>query len=277
MPEHTVWRFARADLQRTPSVESGWTVEQEELDRAKACGLIYSAGRRLQVPQNTAATACVFLQRFFMRHTLQEFHHYDVAATCLFVACKAEESVRRLEAFVPVIAHCASKGRRRAAVGSAEYTKWRAVILRTEVAVLQALCFDVVVDQPHARLAEVAAAEGLCRRAAQLAWGFVGDCLRLPLAVVFPARVVACAAIVVAARVAGGEPRDGWLERAGVARTDVAEAVQWLLEFYVREAHARMGGGASGSTGSEQGGAGSEQGGAPAEHGAAVGELPAAA
>ncbi|KAJ1941270.1 hypothetical protein FBU59_003549, partial [Linderina macrospora] len=124
--ETTDWQFTRSDLGRTPSVSSGWTVEREELDRAKACGLIHSASRKLKLPQITTASACVFLHRFFMRHSLKEYHHYNIAATCLFFACKSEETLRKLDDFIPIIVHYASKGMRTAPPGTLEFDKWRA-------------------------------------------------------------------------------------------------------------------------------------------------------
>ncbi|KAJ1731494.1 hypothetical protein LPJ61_002502 [Coemansia biformis] len=243
--EWTDWQFTREDLKRTPSVACGWTVEREELDRAKACALIYSASRKLQLPQITSASACVFLHRFFMRHSLKEYHHYNIAATCLFFACKAEESLRKLDTFIPVIVYYASKGNRRAPPGTSEYEKWRAVILRTEAVLLQALCFDVVIDHPHVKLLGLFEAVGATKQLSQMAWSFVADCMRLSLCVVFPPRSIACASLALATKVAPHDVRggldDAWLDRVAANRTEVAEIVQWLLEFYAREAQARLG------------------------------------
>ncbi|ORX68397.1 cyclin-like protein, partial [Linderina pennispora] len=207
----TDWQFTREDLGRTPSVGSGWTVEREELDRAKACTLIYSAARKLKLPQVTSATACVFLHRFFMRHSLRDYHHYNIAATCLFFACKSEETLRKLDDFIPIIVHYASKGLRTAAPGTAEFDKWRAVILRTEISLLQALCFDMVVGHPHVQLAALAEELRLGRRVSQMAWSFIGDCLRLPVCVVHAPRAIACAAVSLANRV-NAVADDAWLD-----------------------------------------------------------------
>ncbi|KAJ2906308.1 hypothetical protein GGI21_004059 [Coemansia aciculifera] len=251
--EWTDWKFTREDLKRTPSVVAcGWTVEREELDRAKACALIYSASKKLQLPQITSASACVYLHRFFMRHSLKEYHHYNIAATCLFVACKAEESLRKLEIFIPVIVYYASKGNRKAPPGTAEFEKWRAVILRTEVVILQALCFDMVVEHPHVALIDLCDRLGLTRHLSQMAWSFVADCMRLPLCLVHTAKSISCASISLATRVVSSSEAmaagsagsslvdDSWLDRIGADRVAVAEIAQWLLEFYAREAQSRM-------------------------------------
>ncbi|KAJ2375153.1 hypothetical protein IW150_002705 [Coemansia sp. RSA 2607] len=234
------WQFRRSDLQQTPSVQSGWTVEREELDRAKACSLIYSAARKLQLPQLTAASACVYLHRFFMRHSLKEYHHYNIAATCLFVACKAEETLRKLEAFIPAIVYYASKGKRRAVAGTSEFDKWRAVILHTEVVVLEALCFDMVVEHPYVALIGLLEQARAARGLSQMAWSFVADLLRLPVCLVWPGRTLALAAAVLAARV--GPQGASCVEALLDERVEgVDECVQWLLDFYAREAQARAG------------------------------------
>ncbi|KAJ1760141.1 hypothetical protein LPJ77_000134 [Coemansia sp. RSA 2523] len=235
----TDWQYTRDELKQTPSVASGWTVEREEMDRAKACTLVYAAARKLQLPQITSASACVYLHRFFMRHSLKEYHHYNVAATCLFLACKAEESLRKLDVFIPVIAYYASKGHRKAVVGTSEYDKWRSVIVTTEPIVLEALCFDMVVDHPHVSLVHMLERTPLDERRKQMAWSFVADCMRVPVCLVHEARTVAGAAVELAMRVAPEQGDNAVLDGAGVRRAEVESVVQWLLEFYAREAQAR--------------------------------------
>ncbi|KAJ2707422.1 hypothetical protein FB645_000775 [Coemansia sp. IMI 203386] len=242
--EWTDWQFTREDLRQTPSVHCGWTVEREELDRAKACSLIYSASRKLQLPQVTSASACVYLHRFFMRHSLKEYHHYNIAATCLFFACKAEETLRKLDLFIPVIVYYASKGNRKAPPGTGEFEKWRTVILRTEVVLLEALCFDMVVDHPYVFLIEALEKARPTQQLSQMAWNFIADFLRLPLCLVYSPRAIAVAAISLATKVASAEMRKGmedgsWMDRVGAGNESVAEVVQWLLDFYTREAQAR--------------------------------------
>ncbi|KAI7834740.1 cyclin-like protein, partial [Kickxella alabastrina] len=192
------WQFAREDLKQTPSVQAGWSVEREELDRAKACSLIYSASRKLQLPQITSASACVYLHRFYMRHSLKEFHHYNIAATCLFFACKSEETLRKLDSFIPVIVYYASKGNRRAPPGTTEFEKWRTVILHTEVVLLEALCFDMVVDHPHVPLIEIIDKLRPTQQLSQMAWNFIADFMRLPICLVYTPRLVAVAAVSLA-------------------------------------------------------------------------------
>ncbi|KAJ2454385.1 hypothetical protein GGF42_003615, partial [Coemansia sp. RSA 2424] len=157
----------------------------------------------------------------------------------------AEESLRKLESFIPVIVYYASKGNRKAPPGTAEFEKWRAVILRTEVIILQALCFDMVVEHPHVVLIDLCDRLGLTRHLSQMAWSFVVDCMRLPLCLVYSPKSISCAAISLATRVLPPESRgglldDSWLDRIGADRAAVAEVAQWLLEFYAREAQSRM-------------------------------------
>ncbi|KAJ2856537.1 hypothetical protein J3B02_001543 [Coemansia erecta] len=230
--EWTDWQFTREDLRQTPSVHCGWTVEREELDRAKACSLIYSASRKLQLPQITSASACVYLHRFFMRHSLKEYHHYS------------EETLRKLDSFIPVIVYYASKGNRKAPPGTSEFEKWRMVILHTEVILLEALCFDMIVDHPYVFLIEALEKIRPTQQLSQMSWNFIADFLRLPLCLVYPPRAIAMAAISLATKVASFDMRKGledglWMDRVGADNDSVSEIVQWLLDFYTREAQSR--------------------------------------
>ncbi|KAJ2548506.1 hypothetical protein EV175_004803, partial [Coemansia sp. RSA 1933] len=181
----------------------------------------------------------------------------NIAATCLFFACKAEESLRKLENFIPVIVHYASKGNRRAPPGTSEFEKWRAVILRTEVVLLQALCFDMVIDHPHVALIDLAATLSMPKRLTQMAWNFITDCMRLPLCLVYSPKAIACASVVLTIKVssladvsdlASNLLDSAWMEKTGVHKPTIDEIVQWLLAFFSREAQARKAAGHGGGS-----------------------------
>ncbi|KAJ1678146.1 hypothetical protein EV182_004679 [Spiromyces aspiralis] len=225
------------DLQRTPSVVSGWTVEREEMDRNKAVVLIQMAARKLKLPQVTVSTACVLLHRFYMRYSLREYHHYTIAATSLFLACKAEETLRKLEDFIPIVAYYTSKGTRRAPPGSSEYEKWRHVILYHEFLMLEACCFDLVINNPYQYIVAMSRTLRLDKRLTQMAWNFVADCLRVPMPVIFPPNVIAAISIALAYKVNDMDytfgQKDPWT-------TGFSIPLESIKGFYVREAHMRM-------------------------------------
>ncbi|KAJ1961535.1 hypothetical protein GGI12_003194 [Dipsacomyces acuminosporus] len=174
-----------------------------------------------------------------------EYHHYNIAATCLFFACKAEETLRKLDDFIPVIVYYASKGILKAPPGTSEFEKWRAVILHNEIVLLQALCFDMVIDHPHSALIELTQLLELKQPLSQMAWSFVADCMKLPVCLVYSPKAIAYASLSLATRVASSDVRgglldDSWLDRVSANRHEVAEIIQWVLEFYAREAQSRL-------------------------------------
>ncbi|KAJ2727141.1 hypothetical protein GGI07_000025 [Coemansia sp. Benny D115] len=169
-------------------------------------------------------------------------------------ALYAEETLRKLESFIPVIVYYASKGNRKAPPGTTEFEKWRAVILRTEIILLEALCFDMVIDHPHVALIDIIHRLRPTQQLSQMAWNFIADFMRLPICLVYRPRTVALAAVALAVKVASVEMckgllddsetsscgRTSWMDRVGADRDQVNEVVQWLLDFYTREAQSRV-------------------------------------
>ncbi|KAI9492809.1 cyclin-like protein, partial [Zychaea mexicana] len=103
------WYFSKDDLQYTPSVADGMTVQQEQLDRTKGCLYLLAIAAKLNLPQLVVSTACTFFHRFFMRQSMTRFHVYDIAATSLFVATKVEECTRRIKDIIFVCSQKAAK------------------------------------------------------------------------------------------------------------------------------------------------------------------------
>ena len=76
------WYFTLEELSRTPSALDGMPMEKERENRGKGVNFITQVGIMLRLPQLTLSIAGVYLQRFFMRHTMVDkegrkgFHHY---------------------------------------------------------------------------------------------------------------------------------------------------------------------------------------------------------
>ena len=77
----------------------------------------------------------------------------DMAATCLFLACKSEETLRRTQDMLKVVIRVAMKRPTMAIdLQGKEYQRWAELILRQEDTLMQTLCFDFVVPLPHSKL-----------------------------------------------------------------------------------------------------------------------------
>lgn len=107
--------FLLSDLTNTPSVRfAGYTPELERRERTTAVMLILKVCDYLRLPIHVASAAAIFLHRFYMRFSFpsrtgampvqaDRFPGPEVAATCVFLACKTEEVPRRLASVVEAI------------------------------------------------------------------------------------------------------------------------------------------------------------------------------
>lgn len=104
--------FLLTDLEDTPSVRySGHTVASERRERASAVTLMLKVCDYLRLPIHVASAAAIYLHRFYMRFSLpthaptqgERFPGPEVAATCVFLACKTEEVPRKLASIVEAI------------------------------------------------------------------------------------------------------------------------------------------------------------------------------
>ena len=271
----TQWLFTREDLQFTPSVTGVYdalldassspnkhsaqtmTSEQERVLRGKGVHLIYKMGEFLQVGQHVMVAAATYFHRFFMRRPLQVhragsgWSHYEIAAACVFLACKSEESLRKLPFIVDAVMASLDKSPEgqmrwadrsfRSHHGSHEFAKWRDCILLHEEALLTTLCFDLVVPQPHEALVRATRAMEVEPALARLAWTILNDCMRDPVCLFFDAPVLAAGAFLKACCERHVDPAMYYAARPRDApRIDAADAYfDWLDAFDVDEDEAR--------------------------------------
>ncbi|KAJ7940666.1 hypothetical protein B0H13DRAFT_1939256 [Mycena leptocephala] len=118
-----------------------------------------------------------------MRYSMEDHHRQDVAASCIFLATKTEE--------------CGRKLRRDVLPESKEVEQCQASILLTEEVLLDALCFDYVVESPHSKLVDLFDAHDgdTC---------FAHDSYRTILGLLYPPQIIAAACYVLAQRVVDG-------------------------------------------------------------------------
>ena len=141
-----------------------------------------------------------------MRYSMEDFHRQDVAATCIFLATKTEECGRKL---VDVAKVYQAKVQNISDINkipsdSPEVDDCLKTILYTEEVLLEALCFDFVVDSPHAELVALFDSCECDLLVQEYAWSFAHDSYRTPACILYPPRIVATACFVLAQRVFDG-------------------------------------------------------------------------
>ncbi|CCC10342.1 hypothetical protein SMACR_02916 [Sordaria macrospora] len=153
------WYFTPDEVASTPSIIDGLSVSEERLRRAKGVNFIFQAGIMLDLPQITLWVAGVFFHRFYMRRSMVEekggIHHYNIAATALFLANKTEENCRKTKDLIIAVAKVAQKNAKLIIdEQSKEYWRWRDSILNYEEVMLEQLTFDLMVGIPYHPLYE---------------------------------------------------------------------------------------------------------------------------
>ncbi|OJD27924.1 hypothetical protein ACJ73_00670 [Blastomyces percursus] len=240
------WLFTDAELYRTPSILDGMTIEAEHTSRSKGVNFITQVGILLKLPQLTLCTASVYLHRFFMRYSMKDLpqrpgmHPYSVAATALFLATKVEENCRKMKELI--VACCRIAQKKPSMVvdeQSKEFWRWRDTILHNEDALLEALCFDLQLEQPYRLLYDF-----LCyfkvqenKQLRNSAWAFLNDSTYTVLCVQFPARTIAAAALYAAARHCEVTFEDDslnrpWWEQLDVDLNEMRRACNRMADIY---------------------------------------------
>ncbi|KAK8844024.1 hypothetical protein IAR55_006817 [Kwoniella newhampshirensis] len=162
------WLFTPTALQNTPSLDDGITLH-DELQRRKTA-IEYM--RSLALRAHTIATGvqdaeaahlrgsmiigATLLHRFYMRRSFNDFNEKLIAPTLLFLATKIEEEPLKLRHIVNACLAKFEPSNTRGWYPSGdqheqpprEYRTWEKDILATEEVVLEALCFDMGVEQP---------------------------------------------------------------------------------------------------------------------------------
>ena len=240
MVAETQWLFTEAELLRAPSILDGLTPEKERENRSKGVNFILQVGIMLKLPQITLATASVFLHRFYMRHSMQTYHYYSMAATCLFLAYKVEECVRKMRELVVACVRVAQKDpHKNVDEQDKEYWRWRDNILQYEDLLLEAICFDLSLEPPYKTLFDLLMQfeQGDNKKLRNAAWAFVNDSCLTTLCLLFPSRTIAASALYAAAKfcdVAFPDDLRGrpWWEVIDVDVGSIRRACNYMASIY---------------------------------------------
>ncbi|KAI1339111.1 cyclin-like protein [Xylariaceae sp. FL0016] len=196
------WYFTPSEILSSPSILDGLPPAEERLRRAKGVNFIFQAGILLELPQITLHVASIFFHRFYMRQSMVEekhgVHHYNIAATALFLANKTEENCRKTKDIIIAVARIAQKNPKlQVDEQSKEYWRWRDSILMYEEIMLENLTFDLMVDNPHFKLYELLGQLNVIHNKTlrHAAWAFCNDSAISTLPLLMDSRNIAMAAI----------------------------------------------------------------------------------
>ena len=234
----------------SPSHKDGVDPDTEAVMRRNYCDLLQRSGYLLKIPQPTIATAVVFCHRYFAVKSMKRNDRFVVATACLFLACKVEECMRRVNKVLETcysIRYNMELPAVRDAFGNNQevFDALRENVLIAERALLYTLGFNFRIEKPYQHITQRALRfnsldpEGL-KFLTQIAWNFVNDSLQTTLLLQHAPKDIAYGAIFLAAKFLAIElpEEDGkkWYEQDGVQLSDISIISSKLMDTCERSA-----------------------------------------
>lgn len=238
------WLFKESDMELTPSRIEGMSAQEEVSNRRKGINFITQVGISLKLDQITLATASIYLQRFYMRHPLQiggkGAHHYQIAATAVYVAYKTKENPRKMHELIIAVSRVAQKDPNLMIdEQSKEFWKWRETIQHHENLMLEVLCFDLDIGLPYHPLYEFLKLYQIQenKRLRNIAWAVVNDSFTTILCLLVQPQSVAGGALYIGlnhAKIKLDDDEYGrsWWEQLGLDVEEMAVVIEMMLQTY---------------------------------------------
>ncbi|KAL3516183.1 hypothetical protein ACH5RR_023085 [Cinchona calisaya] len=191
-------------LENSPSRKDGIDQATETTLRIYGCDLIQESGILLRLPQAVMATGQVLFHRFYCKKSFARFNVKRVAASCVWLASKLEESPRKARQIL-IVFHRMECRRENLPIEHLDtslkkYVDLKADLVRTERHLLKEMGFICHVEHPHKFISNYLRVLETPPELIQEAWNLANDSLRTTLCVRFKSEVVACGVVYAAAR-----------------------------------------------------------------------------
>ncbi|XP_048499241.2 cyclin-L1-1 [Beta vulgaris subsp. vulgaris] len=227
-------------LTNSPSRKDAIDEETEITLRIYGCDLIQESGILLRLPQAVMATGQVLFHRFYCKKSFARFNVKRVAASCVWLASKLEESPRKARQ-VLIVFHRMECRRENLSIEhldlySKKYTELKMDLIRTERHLLKEMGFICHVEHPHKFISNYLATLGTPPELRQDAWNLANDSLRTTLCVRFKSEVVACGVVYAAARRFGVPLPENppWWKVFDADKSGIDEVCRVLAHLYSR-------------------------------------------
>ncbi|XP_066593168.1 cyclin-T-like isoform X5 [Prorops nasuta] len=195
------WYFTKEQLTNTPSRKCGIDADKELSYRQQAANFIQDMGQRLVVSQLCINTAIVYMHRFYVFHSLSQFHRNSIAAAALFLAAKVEEQPRKLEHVIKMAHMCLHRDQSPPDIRSEQYLEQAQDLVFNENVLLQTLGFDVAIDHPHTHVVRCCQLVKASKDLAQTSYFMASNSLHLTtMCLQYKPTVVACFCIHLASK-----------------------------------------------------------------------------
>lgn len=202
----------------------------------------------LRLPPQTMATSLRLYHRFMAaastaRPPIPEETVSMIEAACVLVACKTEETPRKIR---DIVSTAVTLKRGTVLLITKEYWDSKANAIKCEQELLRCLSFDVSADPPpftvvlHCVSSMLGTVSEDAGRLAQVAWSATSDAMLCPVYGKLPTMTIAVGSLAFASsllRIDLQDPRSQkpWWESLGVPTSSVREVVDSLCTIYSRD------------------------------------------
>lgn len=196
------WLYTIEELQNMKKPCKEYISFGEELvKRAKAAQFVKSVCFKLGLEHHVLATATIFLQRYYVRKSIEVDKYQDIGSACIFLATKLFESkdMRRMSDIIDACAKVSMKNNNYV-VQPRIHDTWERNIVHYEMEILQALCFDIDMDLPHTFITKYTNYLKTSRDLKKFTYCIINDCLSSTLCLRYKWDVIVVAAIYVSAK-----------------------------------------------------------------------------
>lgn len=183
------WIFADAEVRSTPSQRDGMKLKDELIYRRKGCDFIEKMSKPLDLPKLAIVSAQYYLHRFYMRQSLVRYDKYLVAAACVLLGSKVEESPKKIGYVAKeyVEARKAVEKDQVFAIQKHDPQVIAGKIISMEGVILHTLSYELTITHPYKFINEKVdrlvrllklpdeVAKRQCGKLKQVAWSFLND------------------------------------------------------------------------------------------------------
>ncbi|KAG0461289.1 hypothetical protein HPP92_021586 [Vanilla planifolia] len=199
------WYVSKMEIEaNSPSRKDGIDLKKESYLRNLYCSFIQDLGAKIRVPQVTIATAIMFCHRFYLHQSHKKNDCLTIAAICLFLASKAEDtpcSLNRIVVLSYQLMFMKDPAYAQRIYDKQVFEKQKSLMLIGERLLLSTICFDVNVELPYGPLAEAFTKFGSCWDGVmKTAWNLVNYWLRTTLCLQYKPHYIAAGSLYLAAK-----------------------------------------------------------------------------
>ncbi|TIB83108.1 cyclin-like protein [Wallemia mellicola] len=238
MPDQ--WLFDNKEINETPSFKDGIDTDEEQKYRVNGVNWLLRIGvtARTYRRNDSLYNACTYFHRFYMRNSFADFEPEEIALTCLFLACKSQDSMKHVTHLAALAVY-----KRRTDIAKAEgkkpstgepmqikdepeVLKLQDSMLSAEIHLLRTLAFDLAIHQPFPLILDAARMLKLEKFDLVMMQAVLNDSMRTTICLSYPPNIIAMACFILPSAVS----REMYLSET-YRKVDWKDTHSWMSAF----------------------------------------------